>query len=268
MATTQSIQDWLLAGPVYSQPIEESSSSASTATSPYTPPLGGFEPTLRPFALTLAPDLADRMLAHLPQLLQRYPIRDMSDLMKFLWEDVRSVASDIKVHREADLRNVWLPLFHLCAHLHLDMCLARQRQRYEVPSDEVNVFMDAVLRVEDEERVALELKRDAVYMAPHNDNEIDRLAGKDWLDWDGLSSITGLKSIIIKVGFCFHSIFYFTRSAFLLWTVCFVSLYFVEWLNLRTCSALSVDGLEERALGGNCHRTTIPGRSLATCFHR
>ncbi|KAI9812523.1 MAG: hypothetical protein M1826_002813 [Phylliscum demangeonii] len=56
--------------------------------------------------------------------------------------------------------------------------------------------MDLLIKVGQEARVAIEVKRDFVFMA--HPVELDSTVLDEWLGWDGCSNATGLRSIILK----------------------------------------------------------------------
>ncbi|KAI9781003.1 MAG: hypothetical protein M1816_002600 [Peltula sp. TS41687] len=138
------------------------------------------------------------MLAHLPTVLQPLANPQVSDLLRHGWEAACFFAGGQSIGHESDVTSLWGFLLAFSRLLFESLCPGmRLGSQAEVFDTDVLVRMDSVLQVRDEERVAIEVKRDAVYRAWEGD--IDNMFGQEWLGWDGHAATEGGKYIVIKL---------------------------------------------------------------------
>ncbi|KAI9814073.1 MAG: hypothetical protein M1826_002318 [Phylliscum demangeonii] len=196
------LREWLEQGQMFVQP-ESPSQSPSTGTTPYTPSFIVAN-TFRPFALHPAPNLVRAMLDDLPRRLNQQPnaTQPVSDDLLFEWRASKRKARKIKVEGEPDVTAFWLRLLDGCEAYYLEICSPIDvDHEFRIPNqlgaELQNSFTDLGMSVGEEIRAAIELKRDAVYMAQLR--QPAPWMRKPWLDWDGMTNVTGLQSIVLKL---------------------------------------------------------------------
>ncbi len=175
---------------------ERTDPDSRPAVDDYIPPLNGVEATFRPFVLYRDRALIEEMLKDLPRILQQYPDPALPAVWKEFWRRGKNAARDSFIRTDFSVGFYWHYLTNnisiMCEFLDL-----QQRLEPEIYTIASNVRLTDALTVDGEYRVGLVWKTDVVYLG--YENEINKLEGVEWLNWDGRRRVQGAKAMIIKV---------------------------------------------------------------------
>lgn len=193
----QTGKQWLLAVPPFSGPrIDITTTGPVTRTSPYYP--RQLPARHRPCMLKMHPALPENMIRDLPRVLENVHGGPSTATLQQWWENFNEESANATLYNE-DNAKLHLRVVFLSFVTKLGRALRGEAVDpvSEIRIQDVNVQMDLVVNVADESRVAIEAKQDKI-LALH-EHDFPRLAGIDWLEWNGKTIVEGPKSIIIKV---------------------------------------------------------------------